>query len=78
MARRLHRRMVTKEALRMAKNDRKLALKKETLRNISVDRLRYVAGGLATGYLACLGAEESGKCGSTTSMIDGDIIIRYG
>ena len=49
------------------KTNRKLALRKETLRQLSESQLRNVAGGLASGYI-CVAAEQSGKCGSTTSL----------
>ena len=58
----------------MAKKiDRKLALKKQTLRQISNGELRNVAGGIASGYI-CIGADASGKCGSTTIDFDSRVV----
>ena len=47
------------------KNTRKLQVKKETLRDLTSDQLRQVAGGLTSSIL-CQAGNESGRCGSTT------------
>ena len=68
----MHKGKVTKGDVTMAnKTNRRLALRKETLRQLSESQLRNVAGGYASGYI-CAAAEQSGKCGSTTSLSDVD------
>ena len=49
------------------KSNRKLGLKKETLRRLTDDHLRQVAGGLTSSQI-CQAANESGRCGSTTLL----------
>jgi hypothetical protein len=66
------------------KTDRKLALRKETLRQLSADNLARVVGGGLSGVYCTVG-QASGQCGSTdtdTSALcatiggGGSIIIR--
>lgn len=54
------------------KTDRKLALRKETLRTLTRDQLQAVAGGVLSGIYCQVGNNSQG-CGSTT--IDSGIII---
>lgn len=58
------------------KTDRKLALKKETLRRLSADNLAKVVGGGLSGIYCTVG-QASSACGSTTvdDTVRGDEII---
>lgn len=63
------------------RNDRKLSLKKETLRKLYDGDLQRVVGG-ASGP-ACLGNEGSGRCGSVSiddcaPIETGGVIIKIG
>ena len=61
-------RRLQKGSVNMAnKTNRKLGLKKETLRRLTDNDLRRVAGGY-TSTLICEAANESGRCGSTTLL----------